>query len=472
MIEDDAAKTARNDFSTGSVVRTIFRLALPMIGAQVINALYNIVDRIFIGRMEGIGRDALTGVGVTFPILMIVSAFTALCGQGGAPLFSISRGAGDHDRAERIMGNSLTLLILSGILVTVAGLLFKRPVLYLFGASDVTYPYANEYVTIYLLGSIFVMLGLGMNAFINAQGFATTGMLSVLIGAVMNIGLDALFIFVFDWGVRGAAVATVISQGASAVWVMLFLTGRRTILRLRLRNMRLQWDIVRRILMLGLTGFCMKLTNSAVQISCNATLQLFGGDLYVGVMTVVNSVREVLMMPISGLSSGSEPFISFNYGAGQMERVRHGFRVMAIGCIVYSVCAWGLIELLPALAIRIFNDEAELLRVGIPAVRIYFSAYWVLSLQMAGQSGFVALNKSKQAVFFSLLRKGIIVVPLVLLLPRLGLGTNGVFLAEPISDFIGSTACFTTFMLTIWPKLKSTPAEPCAEPAEPAESRA
>ncbi len=467
MIEDDAAKSARNDFSTGSVVGTIFRLALPMIGAQVINALYNIVDRIFIGRMEGIGRDALTGVGVTFPILMIVSAFTALCGQGGAPLFSISRGAGDHDRAERIMGNSLTLLILSGILVTVAGLLFKRPVLYLFGASDVTYPYANEYITIYLLGSLFVMLGLGMNAFINAQGFATTGMLSVLIGAVMNIGLDALFIFVFDWGVRGAAIATVISQAASAVWVMLFLTGRRTILRLRLRNMRLQWDIVRRILMLGLTGFCMKLTNSAVQISCNATLQLFGGDLYVGVMTVVNSVREVLMMPISGLSSGSEPFISFNYGAGQMERVRRGFRVMAIGCIVYSVCAWGLIELLPALAIQIFNDEAELLQVGIPAVRIYFSAYWVLSLQMAGQSGFVALNQSKQAVFFSLLRKGIIVVPLVLLLPRLGLGTDGVFLAEPISDFIGSTACFTTFMLTIWPKLKSPTAELRADPTEP-----
>mgnify|MGYP001653786953 CR=1 FL=1 len=449
-----AVETERNDFSKGSVGKTIFRLALPMIGAQLINALYNIVDRIYIGRIEGIGRDALTGVGVTFPILMIVSAFTALCGQGGAPLCSISRGGGDTERAERIMGNAFTLLLLSGILVTAAGLLLKRPVLYLFGASDVTFPFADEYITIYLCGSIFVMIGLGMNAFINAQGFATTGMLSVLIGAALNIVLDPLFIFVFDWGVRGAAYATVLSQAASAAWVLLFLTGKRTILRLRLKSMALKWEIAKRILMLGLTGFCMKLTNSAVQVSCNATLQLYGGDLYVGVMTVVNSVRDVLMMPISGLSSGSEPFISYNYGAGEYERVRRGFQVMAVGCIVYSVCAWAMVQLLPSLLIKIFNDEAALIAAGVPAVRIYFAAYWVLSLQMAGQSGFVALNKPKQAVFFSLLRKGIIVVPLVFLLPRLGLGTNGVFLAEPISDFIGSTACFTTFFLTVWPTLK------------------
>ncbi|MCI5811031.1 MAG: MATE family efflux transporter [Clostridiales bacterium] len=459
MMESDAhaagGPAAKNDFSKGSVAGTIFRLALPMIGAQLINALYNIVDRIYIGRIEGIGRDALTGIGVTFPILMIVSAFTALCGQGGAPLCSIARGAGDKDRAERIMGNAFTLLVLSGVLVTAVGLIFKRPVLYLFGASDVTYPFANDYVTIYLCGSLFVMIGLGMNAFINAQGFAATGMLSVLIGAVLNILLDPLFIFAFGWGVRGAAVATVVSQAASAVWVLLFLTGRRTILRLRFRQMKLQWAIVRRILMLGLTGFFMKLTNSAVQVSCNATLQAFGGDLYVGVMTVVNSVREVLMMPVSGLSSGSEPFVSYNYGAGHYDRVRKGFRVMAAGCIIYSVCAWAAVEAVPALVIRIFNSEAELVQAGIPAVRIYFAAYWVLSLQMAGQSGFVALNRPKQAVFFSLLRKGIIVVPLVLLLPRLGLGTNGVFLAEPISDFIGSTACFTTFLLTVWPKLKT-----------------
>ena len=438
---------AKNDFSKGSVAGTIFRLALPMIGAQLINALYNIVDRIYIGRIEGIGRDALTGVGVTFPILMIVSAFTALCGQGGAPLCSIAR------ESTGFILSYVT--VLSGVLVTAVGLIFKRPVLYLFGASDVTYPFANDYVTIYLCGSLFVMIGLGMNAFINAQGFAATGMLSVLIGAVLNILLDPLFIFAFGWGVRGAAVATVVSQAASAVWVLLFLTGRRTILRLRFRQMKLQWAIVRRILMLGLTGFFMKLTNSAVQVSCNATLQAFGGDLYVGVMTVVNSVREVLMMPVSGLSSGSEPFVSYNYGAGHYDRVRKGFRVMAAGCIIYSVCAWAAVEAVPALVIRIFNSEAELVQAGIPAVRIYFAAYWVLSLQMAGQSGFVALNRPKQAVFFSLLRKGIIVVPLVLLLPRLGLGTAGVFLAEPISDFIGSTACFTTFLLTVWPKLKT-----------------
>ena len=458
-------ETTKNDFSRGSVFKTILRLAIPMIGAQVINALYNIVDRIFIGRIEDIGRDALTGVGVTFPILMIVSAFAALCGQGGAPLCSIARGEGNNDRAERIMGNSFSLLLLSGVLVTAAGLIFKRPILYLFGASDVTYPYADAYITIYLIGSVFVMLGLGMNMFINAQGFATTGMLSVLIGAVMNIGLDALFIYVFDWGVRGAALATILSQGASALWVLLFLTGKRTILRLRLKNTVLRGEIVGHILLLGLTGFFMKLTNSAVQISCNATLQRYGGDLYVGVMTVVNSVREVLMMVVSGYSSAAEPFISFNYGAKQYDRVRRGFLVTAVGCISYSVVAWAAVQLMPETLIRLFNDEAELVQAGIPAVHIYFAAFFILSLQMAGQSGFVALNKPRQAVFFSLLRKGIIVVPLVLLLPRLaGLGTDGVFLAEPISDFIGSTACFTTFMLTVWRKLKKDGSAPL--PAE------
>ncbi|MBR5519109.1 MAG: MATE family efflux transporter [Clostridia bacterium] len=425
-----------------------------MIGAQLINVLYSVVDRIYIGRIEGIGRDALTGVGVTFPILMIVAAFTSLCGQGGAPLCSIARGEGDHDRAERIMGNSFAMLLGVGVVVTVLGLLLKRPILYTFGASDVTYPYANAYITVYLIGSLFVMIGLGMNSYINCQGFTTTGMCSVLIGAVLNLLLDPLFIFVFDWGVVGAAWATVISQAASAVWVLLFLTGKRTILKLRRRAMRLEWPIVRRILALGLTGFVMKLTNSAVQISCNAMLQTFGGDLYVGVMTVINSVRDVLLMPINGLASGSEPFIGYNYGAKRYDRVKKGLLVLIIGCVIYATAVWAFVQAVPDWLIRIFNDEAELVTIGVPSMRLYFAAYLFMSMQMAGQSGFVALNKAKQAVFFSMLRKGIIVVPLVLCLPHLwGLGTDGVFLAEPISDIFGATACFVTFMMTVWRKL-------------------
>lgn len=454
------AAVVRNDFSKGSIAGTIFRLALPMIGAQLINVLYNIVDRIFIGRMETVGRDALTGVGVTFPILMIVSAFTALCGQGGAPLCSIARGEGNTDRAERIMGNSFSMLLISGVLVTVLGLIFKKPILYAFGASDATYGFANSYITIYLLGSLFVMIGLGMNAYINSQGFTTVGMCSVLIGAVLNIAFDPLFIFVFDWGVAGAAWATVLAQAVSAVWVLLFLTGKRTILKLRVRSMVLEWQIVRRILALGLTGFVMKLTNSAVQISCNAMLQTHGGDLYVGVMTVINSIRDMLMMPVSGLSSGSEPFISYNYGAKHYDRVKKGLLVMTISCMIYATLAWIFVESVPAMLIRIFNDEAALVEAGVPSMRIYFAAYLLMSMQMAGQSGFVALNKAKQAVFFSLLRKAIIVVPLVLVLPQIGgLGTDGVFLSEPISDVLGATACFVTFMLTVWRKLGKESAE-------------
>ena len=444
---------AKNDFSKGSVAGTIFRLALPMIGAQLINALYNIVDRIYIGRIEGIGRDALTGVGVTFPILMIVSAFTALCGQGGAPLCSIARGAGDKDRAERIMGNAFTLLVLSGVLVTAVGLIFKRPVLYLFGASDVTYPFANDYVTIYLCGSLFVMIGLGMNAFINAQGFAATGMLSVLIGAVLNILLDPLFIFAFSWGVRGAAVATVVSQAASAVWVLLFLTGRRTILRLRFRQMKLQWAIVRRILMLGLTGFFMKLTNSAVQVSCNATLQAFGGDLYVGVMTVINAIRDVFTLPASGITDGARPVLSYNYGAGQMQRVRAGIRFMSAAAMVYTFCAWLFAMFQPRLLCRIFTPDEAMVEASVRMLRVYFAGFFFQSFQFCGQSVFQSLGWAKHAITFSLLRKVVIVVPLTLLLPVVGLGTTGVFLAEPISNIVGGLACYITMLRTAYKQM-------------------
>lgn len=446
---------AKNDFSKGSVARNIMSLAVPMTAAQLINVLYNVVDRMYIGHLPEASTLTLTGLGLTFPIISIITAFSNLFGMGGAPLCSIARGHGDHERAETIMNNSFSLLVLSGAALTVFFLVFKRPVLYLFGASDETYPYADAYLTIYLIGSVFVMVGLGMNSFINSQGFGKTGMLTVLLGAVVNIVLDPVFIFLFHMGVQGAALATVISQLLSAAWVMRFLTGKKAIYRLRVSKMKIQPKLTREITALGLSGFIMSITNSAVQIVCNATLQQFGGDLYVGVMTVLNSIREVLTMPVTGLTNGAQPVLGYNFGAGQYARVRSGIRFMSIVCIAFTTAAWIILMLIPEVFIHIFNSSPELIEKGVPALNLYFFGFFMMSLQFAGQSTFVALGKSRQAVFFSLLRKAFIVVPLTLWLPHVfGLGVNGVFLAEPISNFIGGSASFFTMLATVWPMLK------------------
>lgn len=450
-------KVQNNDFSQGSMPRNMLQLAIPMTLAQLINVLYNVVDRMYIGHIPETGMISLTGLGVTFPLIMIVSAFTNLFGQGGAPLCSIARGEGDIDRAERIMGNSFTLLLISGVVLSILGLLLKRPLLYMFGASDATFPYANDYITVYLIGSIFVMIGLGMNYYINSQGFARIGMSTVLLGAIANIILDPIFIFLFDMGVRGAALATILSQALSALWVLRFLCSSRAILRLRLKNMRLEAPIVKRITGLGLSGFTMSCTNSLVQIACNASLQQFGGDLYVGIMTVINSVREIISMPISGVTSGAQPVLGYNYGAGKGRRVKEGIRFMTIVCVGYSLFVWALVMLFPSLFIRIFNQDPQMLAIGQSSMRLYYMGFFLMSMQFIGQSTFVALGKSKQAVFFSLFRKVVLVVPLVLILPHLfGLGVNGVFLSEPISDLLGGGACFVTMMLTVWPRLHDT----------------
>ena len=450
-------KIQNNDFSQGSMPRNMLQLAIPMTLAQLINVLYNVVDRMYIGHIPETGMISLTGLGVTFPLIMIVSAFTNLFGQGGAPLCSIARGEGDIDRAERIMGNSFTLLLISGVVLSILGLLLKRPLLYMFGASDATFPYANDYITVYLIGSIFVMIGLGMNYYINSQGFARVGMSTVLLGAIANIILDPIFIFLFDMGVRGAALATILSQALSALWVLRFLCSSRAILRLRLKNMRLEAPIVKRITGLGLSGFTMSCTNSLVQIACNASLQQFGGDLYVGIMTVINSVREIISMPISGVTSGAQPVLGYNYGAGKGRRVKEGIRFMIIVCVGYSLFVWALVMLFPSLFIRIFNQDPQMLAIGQSSMRLYYMGFFLMSMQFIGQSTFVALGKSKQAVFFSLFRKVVLVVPLVLILPHLfGLGVNGVFLSEPISDLLGGGACFVTMMLTVWPRLHDT----------------
>ena len=433
------------------MARNIIAMAVPMTVAQLINILYNVVDRMDLGRLPG--HLALTGLGLCLPIISILMGFANLCGMGGSPLCSIWRGRGENEEAERIMGNSFSLLLLFGAALTVLCLIFRRPILYLFGASDVTFPYANDYLTIYILGTLFVMVSLGMNPFINAQGFSRMGMITVAVGAAVNIVLDPIFIFLLDMGVRGAALATVISQGCSALWVLKFLTGKKAILKLRLSALRLQAGRVRRILILGSSGFVMSMTNSLAQVLCNASLEAYSGDLYVGVMTVINSIREIITMPVQGITSGCQPVLGYNYGAGQYGRVRQGIRFTTVLTVGYSVVVWAVVMLLPEPLIRIFNNEADLIAAGIPAFRIYFATFFFMSFQFIGQSVFVGLGRSKNAIFFSLLRKAFIVAPLTLILPAVGFGADGVFLAEPISNVLGGLACILTMYFTVYRRL-------------------
>ena len=444
----------QTDFSTGSVRKNILDVALPMTAAQLLNLLYNIVDRVYIGMIPDVGQVALGGLGLCFPIIMMVTAFTNLYG-GASPLCGIARGAGNEKEAENIMGNAFVLLVLSGVILMTIGLVFHKPILYLFGASDVTYRYAAEYIMIYLLGTVPVMIALGMNPYINSQGFPRIGMLTVFLGAVVNIVLDPIFIFVFDMGVSGAATATIISQFLSAVWVLKFLTGKQAALRLKRESMKLSAVRVKNITGLGLSSFVMSFTNSLVQVACNSTLQQFGGDLYISIMTILNSIREIAQTPVNGLTSGSSPVLSFNYGEKQYKKVRQGIWFAAAVCIVYTLIIWGLIFLFPRVFIGIFNRDPELMTDAVPAMHVYFFGFFMMALQFAGQNAFTALGKAKFAVFFSLLRKVVIVVPLTLLLPRIGgLGVMGVFLAEPISNFIGGTACFVTMLCTVMQELR------------------
>ena len=443
-----------NDFSKGSIARNIMDLAVPMTLAQLINVMYSIVDRIYIGHLPQASAQALTGIGLCLPIITIITAFANFFGMGGAPLCSIARGGHEEKRAEKVMGNSFTMLLISGAVLMAVCLLFKEPLLYLFGASEATYLYADQYITVYICGTLFVMTSLGMNNFINAQGFGKTGMLTVLLGAVMNIILDPVFIFGLGMGVRGAAAATILSQGASALWVFRFLTGKKALLKLTGKSMKLEAGLVKEITLLGTSGFVMSVTNGTVQIVCNAVLARHGGDLYVGIMTVINSVREIITMPVTGLTSGAQPVIGYNYGAGCYGRVKSAIRFMSIGCIVFSLAVWAVLFFEPRFFLHLFTREKELIEAGIPAMRIYFCGIFMMALQFAGQSTYVALNRPKQAVFFSLFRKVIIVVPLTLLLPLIGgLGTNGVFLAEPVSNVVGGTASFVTMLITVWPGL-------------------
>ena len=432
----------KNDFSQGSVSRAIVRMAVPMAFGQLISIAYNIVDRMYIGHIAD-GRLAFTGMGITLPLISIILGFANLIGSGGAPLCSMARGRGDNKEAEHIMGNAFSLLVILGVALTILCLLVKRPLLYLCGASDATYPFAQEFLTVYLLGTVPVMISFGMNPFINTQGFAKIGMMTVALGAVMSIVLDPIFIFVFRMGVTGAALANVISQIGSAIWVIRFLTGQKAILKLSTHSLTLKAKTVGRMLALGVSGFVMFLTNSLVQIVCNKTLLAYGGDLYVSIMTVINAIREVASVGLMGIVSGSVPVLSYNYGAKKYGRILKGIRFSTTAGLVAGFIPWALIMLFPAVFIKIFNSDPQLIAHGVPAFRIYFATFFFMVFQMSGQTVSQALGRAKSAIFFSLLRKAFIVAPLSVILPRLwGLGADGVFYAEPISNIAGGLACF------------------------------
>jgi len=443
------------DFSKGSVTQNIIRVAAPMLVAQVLNLMYNIVDRIYIGRIPGEGLLALGGVGLCFPFISLITAFTNLYGAGGAPLCSIQRGRGNHEEAEGIMNTSFYLLVITGGILTILGSIFCGPILALFGASDTSLPYALPYMRIYLLGTIFSMIALGMNPFINSQGFAGVGMTTIFLGAASNIILDPVFIFVFGLGVEGAAWATICSQILSAVFVMRFLMGERAELRIRLnKKPSLQRKRVMDIVGLGSASFVMQCTNSLVQIACNRMLGAFGGDVYISAMTIINSVRQILDTPVLAIADGASPVLSYNYGAKRYGSVKKAIGVVTLSSIVYTAVVWVLILLLPKMFIGIFNNDDSLLTVAAPALRIYFFAFIFQALQYSGQTVFKSLNKKKQAIFFSLLRKVVIVVPLTFLLPYVGnLGAKGVFAAEPISNLLGGSACFLAMVCMIFPEL-------------------
>ena len=446
------------DYQNGSMLSCILQSALPLLAAQILNLLYNIVDRIYIARIPSVGTTAIGAVGLCFPVIILVTAFTNMYGSGGSPLFAIACGEGNTARAGRLLNLSLRLEILTAIVLTVSGELFCTPLLRLFGASSVTLPYARSYLRIYLLGNLFSMIATGMNPFINAQGFPLVGMVTVTIGALCNILLDPLFIFGFGMGVQGAAIATVISQALSALFVIRFLTGRTTLLRITSMSWRefiSSGREIRNIISLGLSSFVMQVTNSLVSIACNGALSQTGGDLYISIMAIISSIRQIMDTPIFAISDGTSPVVSYNYGARRPDRVKEGIRILTLLGFLYTIAAWIFIVTQTKLLISIFSSDATVLKEAVPAVHMYFAAFVFQTFQHSGQTTFKSLGKKRRAIFVSLLRKAVIVIPLTYLLPfAFHMGSMGVFMAEPVSNVIGGLACFITMLVTILPELK------------------
>ena len=431
------------------VGKLLLKLALPTVTAQIINMLYNIVDRIYIGHIPEIGEAALTGVGVCMPLIMIVTAFSAFAAYGGAPRASIYMGQGNHDSAEKTLGNCFAVQFIISVLLTAALLLWNRDFLMAFGASDKTIGYGVEYMNIYAIGTIFVQMTLGMNAFITAQGFARTGMFSVLIGAVANIVLDPIFIFGFNMGVAGAAWATIISQAMSCAWVLLFLCGRKTHLRLRVKYRRLSRKIVLPSLALGLSSFIMQASESIISICFNSSLQSYGGDIAVGAMTILTSVMQFAMLPLQGLGQGAQPIISYNYGARNPERVKAAFKLLLKSSLVYSTLLWALVMLFPQAFAAMFTSSEALMTFTQKALRIYMACLLLFGIQIACQMTFTSLGNAKASILVAVMRKFILLIPLIYIMPLLFSAdkTTAVYMAEPVADFIAVTftAIFFTF---------------------------
>ena len=437
------------DLGTGPVGRLLFSLALPTITSQIVNMLYNLVDRVYIGHMqpvETVGKLALTGVGVCLPIIMVISAFAALMAMGGAPRASIEEGRGNLDESERIMGNSMTMLVAASVVLTVVFLFFAEPMLRVFGASDNTIGYALDYMRIYCLGTIFVQVTLGMNAYITAQGFTVVGMKTVLIGAGLNTVLDPIFIFAFNMGVRGAALATILSQAVSAVWVLRFLTGPKTKWHLRAKNLRPRAKVVLPSLALGMSPFIMQATESLIAVCFNSSLLKYGGDIAVGAMTVLTSIMQFAMMPLQGLTQGAQPIISYNYGARNPQRVRRAFKVLLIACVTYSLTLWALVQLFPQLFALMFTSNQGLVDYAAWALWIYMAATGIFGVQIACQQTFVALGNAKTSLFLAALRKIILLIPLIYILPHFFADKSfAVFLAEPVADVLAVCTTATMF---------------------------
>lgn len=430
-----------NDLGREPVGKLLLKLAAPSILAQLVNALYNIVDRIYIGRISGVGALALTGVGITFPIIIIITAFSALIGMGGAPLASIKMGEGKNHEAEEILTNSFVVLIGISIALTVFFMLAKKPLLYAFGASDNTIGYALDYLRIYLIGTIFVQISVGMNAFITSQGFAKISMMTVLIGAVLNIVLDPIFIFVLHLGVQGAALATIISQCVSASWVLIFLFGKKTILHIRRQYLRVRWHVIFSVMSLGVSPFIMQSTESLVNIVLNSTLQRYGGDAAVGSMTIITSIMQFSLMPIQGLTQGAQPISSYNFGAKQFDRVRHTFKLLVISCLTFATAFCISCVLFPRAFVSIFATDPDLIGIASRYLRIFVLGTWLMGAQLACQNTFLSLGQAKISLFLALLRKIILLIPLVYILSHF-FGTMGVFSAQPIADILAAaTTC-------------------------------
>lgn len=453
-------RSDKSPLATAPIGKLMIKMALPTVVAQIVNLLYNIVDRIYIGNMEGIGADALTGVGLCLPMIMMMNAFAMLGGAGGAPRAAIALGQGNRQEAEKILGNCASLLVIFSVVLTAAYLLFAEPLLMLFGASKATLPYALDYMNIYACGAIFVLLVLGLNMFLTAQGFSGFAMLTTVIGAVINIILDPILIIGFQMGVKGAAIATVLSQMVGACWVLWFLVkGKRTVLRLRLSCMRLVGRVFGPCLGLGVSGFVMMGTEAALSICFNSSLQSFGGDIAVGSMTIISSCSQLALMPASGICQGCQPIISYNFGAGQTERVKKCFKLQLLLCGGYTLAFWAFSMLLPSVLVQIFNSDPALVEHTVWTMRVYMAGIFAMGFQLTCQQCFMALGQAKVSLLLACLRKLILLIPLIFILPLfIENKVFAVFLAEPISDILAASVTITVFSLRFHKILKNGPA--------------